>query len=81
MVLITNLAIAGVPISKCSGSDTSVYTGCFTNDYLSVLQHDYDAESRHGAMGLTYSMMANRVSWFFNLKGTSMVSRLFSAVF
>lgn len=63
---------AGIPISKCSGSDTSVYTGCFTNDYLSILQQDYNAEQRHAAMGIAPSMLANRLSWFFNFKGTSM---------
>lgn len=63
---------AGIPISELSGSDTSVYTGCFTNDYLSILQQDPQAEQRHAAMGIAPSMLANRVSWFFNLKGTSM---------
>ncbi|KND87187.1 Lovastatin diketide synthase LovF [Tolypocladium ophioglossoides CBS 100239] len=63
---------AGVPISKCSGSDTSVYTGSFTNDYFSILKQDYRAEQRHGAMGIAPSMLANRLSWFFNFKGTSM---------
>lgn len=63
---------AGVPISQCNGSDTSVYTGSFTNDYLSILQQDYQAEQRHGAMGIAPSMLANRLSWFFNFKGTSM---------
>ncbi|TVY30663.1 Lovastatin diketide synthase [Lachnellula hyalina] len=63
---------SGIPLDKCSGSDTSVYTGCFTNDYLSVLQQDYEAEQRHAVMGVAPSMLANRVSWFFNFKGTSM---------
>ncbi|KAI4263037.1 MAG: hypothetical protein L6R42_001796 [Xanthoria sp. 1 TBL-2021] len=55
-----------------NGSDTSVYTGCFTNDYLSILQQDYESEQRHAAMGIAPSMLANRLSWFFNFKGTSM---------
>ncbi|KAI2628872.1 lovastatin nonaketide synthase [Hypoxylon sp. NC1633] len=63
---------AGVPIHKCIGSETSVYTGCFTNDYLSILQQDLEAEQRHAIMGIAPSMLANRVSWFFNFKGTSM---------
>ena len=67
-----NMTSAGIPLAKCSGSDTSVYTGCFTNDYLSILQQDYDAEQRHAAMGIAPSMLANRLSWFFNFKGTSM---------
>ena len=66
-----NVPSAGVSMDKCSGSDTSVYTGCFTNDYLSILQQDYEAEQRHAAMGIAPSMLANRLSWFFNLKGTS----------
>lgn len=65
---------AGIPMSRCTGTNTSVYTGCFTNDYLSVLQQDYDTEQRHAAMGLVSSMMANRLSWFFDFKGSSMVS-------
>ena len=67
-----NMTSAGIPLAKCSGSDTSVYTGCFTNDYLSILQQDYDAEQRHAAMGIAPSMLANRLSWFCNFKGTSM---------
>ncbi|KAL8782131.1 MAG: hypothetical protein Q9213_005665 [Squamulea squamosa] len=63
---------AGIPLEKCSGTDTSVYTGCFTNDYLSILQQDYQSEQRHAAMGIAPSMLANRLSWFFNFKGTSM---------
>ncbi|KAL4745366.1 hypothetical protein BDW72DRAFT_198715 [Aspergillus terricola var. indicus] len=63
---------AGIPMSECSGSETSVYTGCFTNDYLSVVHQDYNVKRTHAAMGVAPSMLANRVSWFFNLKGTSM---------
>lgn len=63
---------ASIPLDKCSGSDTSVYTGCFTNDYLSIMQQDFEAEQRHAAIGIAPSMLANRLSWFFNFKGTSM---------
>ncbi|MCJ1357455.1 MAG: hypothetical protein MMC33_007451 [Icmadophila ericetorum] len=37
-----------------------------------ALEDDYDAEQRHAAVGLLASMLANRLSWFFNFKGTSM---------
>lgn len=66
------MTAAGIPLDKCVGSDTSVYTGCFTNDYLSILQQDYQAEQRHAAMGIAPSMLANRLSWFFDFKGASM---------
>ncbi|PYH35667.1 polyketide synthase [Aspergillus neoniger CBS 115656] len=63
---------AGIPIEKCSGTNTAVYTGCFTNDYQSVLQEDFELEATHAAMGIAPSMLAHRVSWFFNFKGVSM---------
>lgn len=63
---------AGIPIEKCSGTNTAVYTGCFTNDYQSVLQEDFELEATHAAMGIAFSMLAHRVSWFFNFKGVSM---------
>lgn len=69
--LSNKITSAGIPLAKCSGSDTSVYTGCFTYDYLSILQQDFEAEQRYAATGLAPSMLANRLSWFFNFKGTS----------
>lgn len=59
-------------MGQCVGTDTAVYTGCFTNDYLSILQQDLEAEQRHAIMGVAPSMLANRVSWFYDFKGTSM---------
>ncbi|RAK93462.1 putative polyketide synthase [Aspergillus costaricaensis CBS 115574] len=64
---------AGIPIEKCTGSDTSVYTGCFTNDYSTILQDEiHEKEQRHAAVGIATTMLANRLSWFFDFKGTSM---------
>ncbi|KAL4937771.1 hypothetical protein BDV06DRAFT_232363, partial [Aspergillus oleicola] len=60
------------PTRQLLGSNTSVYTECFTNDYLSILAQDYELEQRHAAVGIAPSMLANRVSWFFDFKGTSM---------
>ncbi|KAI9040232.1 putative polyketide synthase [Aspergillus affinis] len=64
---------AGVSLQSCTGSDTSVYTGCFANDYGSLMQQDMqEKEQRHTACGIAATMLANRLSWFFNFKGTSM---------
>lgn len=62
---------AGLTMDQCIGSKTAVYTGCFNNDYLSILQQDLEAEQHHAAMGVSPSMLANRLSWFYNFKGTS----------
>lgn len=62
---------AGIPLDRCSGSDTSVYTGAFMEDYRSTLLRDPELEHRYAATGLALSMIANRISWFFNFKGAS----------
>ncbi|KAI9035970.1 putative polyketide synthase [Aspergillus affinis] len=66
------LESAGITMEQCSGSKTSVYTGCFTNDYHSILQQDPELEQTHAAAGISPAMLANRISWFFNFKGTSL---------
>ncbi|ERF71956.1 hypothetical protein EPUS_06515 [Endocarpon pusillum Z07020] len=48
-----------------------VYTGSFTDDYRSVMQQDFESQHTHAATGIAFSMLANRLSWFFNFKGAS----------
>lgn len=62
---------AGLPIEKVFGSATSVYTGCFTNDWQQLSLKDSEICTSHTALGIEASMNANRISWFFNFKGTS----------
>ncbi|KAI1497576.1 putative polyketide synthase [Biscogniauxia marginata] len=63
---------AGITIEQCSNTRTSVHTGSFTDDYRSVLFQDPLDGYVYAASGLSSSMLANRISWFFNLKGPSM---------
>ncbi|KAI1144225.1 putative polyketide synthase [Hypoxylon sp. FL0543] len=63
---------SGITIQQCSGTRTSVHIGSFTNDYRSVLFQDSLQGHRYAASGLSSSMLANRISWFFNLQGPSM---------
>ncbi|RDL41700.1 Thiolase-like protein [Venustampulla echinocandica] len=58
-------------MEKVSGSETSVYTGCFTADYMMLASKDPERMSKYTATGVAATMLANRISWFFNLKGTS----------
>jgi acyl transferase domain-containing protein len=53
------------------GSSTSVFTGCFHDDYKSITAKDPEAFPTYAATGLSQAMLANRISWFFNLTGTS----------
>ncbi len=64
-----NVQIAGIPMEKASGSRTSVHTGCFTDDYKSAITKDLNKLPKYAATGLAVSMLAARLSWFFDLRG------------
>ena len=62
---------AGLRLEDLRGSNTSVHTGCFTADYLHQLLSDPECSPMYSAIGGTLSMLANRVSWFYDLTGPS----------
>lgn len=62
---------AGIPLEELRGSNTSVHTGCFTDDYKLQLIKDPEQMPRYTATGVSLSMLANRLSWFYNLTGPS----------
>lgn len=68
----SNPPIAGIPIETIRGSQTSVYIGTFNRDYVQIVERDVDNLPRYSATGLEASMVANRISYFFDLKGPSM---------
>ncbi|KAK1148135.1 Type I Iterative Polyketide synthase (PKS) [Aspergillus melleus] len=60
---------AGIPMESANGSKTAVYSGCMTDDYRHLVCHDAESIPKYAAVGSTMSMLANRLSWFFNLTG------------
>ncbi|KAI1662268.1 putative polyketide synthase [Daldinia decipiens] len=62
---------AGIRLEDVKGSRSSVHTGCFTNDYLQLILKDSERLPPYAAVGATQSMIANRLSWFFDLRGPS----------
>ncbi|KAF2490386.1 reducing type I polyketide synthase [Lophium mytilinum] len=62
---------AGQPLDRVIGSKTSVFTGCFTNDWQQLSLKDAEQCTSHAGIGFEASILANRLSWFFNFKGTS----------
>ncbi|KAI0401620.1 reducing type I polyketide synthase 10 [Xylaria palmicola] len=64
---------AGVPLEKASGSNTGVYVGNFTVDYQVMQTRDSDYLERYSATGMGTTILGNRVSHVFNLKGPSLV--------
>ena len=55
-----------------AGSDTAVYVGISNNDYERILHRDPDNTPFYLATGIGEALLANRLSYFFNLKGPSL---------
>ncbi|KAI1141434.1 putative polyketide synthase [Hypoxylon sp. FL0543] len=62
---------AGIPMEQVAGTSTAVYTGSFNTDYMLQLNRDPECLPTYAAVGSGLSMLANRISWFFNLRGPS----------
>jgi acyl transferase domain-containing protein len=63
---------AGLPIETLAGSNTSCYVGCFTRDYHEMLMRDAETAPMYAGTGTGFSLLSNRVSWFYDLRGPSM---------
>jgi hypothetical protein len=68
---LTCKTVAGQKVSQVVGTNTSVFNGCFTDDWQSLNFKDADQAPNHAALDLEPSMLANRLSWFFNFTGAS----------
>ncbi|KAE8380488.1 hypothetical protein BDV26DRAFT_135722 [Aspergillus bertholletiae] len=62
---------AGIPIEKVTGTKTSVYIGVFNKDYADIMCRDPETGPLYQATGNGQSILSNRISYFFNLKGPS----------
>jgi acyl transferase domain-containing protein len=62
---------AGVPLEKIRGSLTSVHVGVMTNDYAVIQARDTETLPKYNATGSANSILSNRVSYVFDLKGPS----------
>ena len=63
--------LAGITIQDISGSQTSVFVGCFTNDYNAMMTKDLESYPKYAVTGTGNSILANRISYFYNLHGAS----------
>uniref|UniRef100_A0A8H7KF07 Ketosynthase family 3 (KS3) domain-containing protein n=1 Tax=Bionectria ochroleuca TaxID=29856 RepID=A0A8H7KF07_BIOOC len=63
--------VAGIPMEQVSGSKTGVYAGSMADDYAQILARDMDVIPKYTASGVARAMLANRISWFYNLQGPS----------
>ncbi|KAK0725544.1 putative polyketide synthase [Lasiosphaeris hirsuta] len=66
------LESAGYSLHQHSGKNVAVYSGLMTADYDTLSQRDDLTASQYYATGVARSILANRVSYFFNFHGPSM---------
>ena len=64
-------SVAGVSLEEAAGSKTSVHIGSFNHDWSDLLRRDTLMEISYGVTGTEFSMMANKLSWFYDLTGPS----------
>ncbi|EFX02355.1 polyketide synthase [Grosmannia clavigera kw1407] len=62
---------AGIPLDHVSGSDMGVFVGSFCFDWAKITLRDPDALPLYHATGSGQAMLANRVSYYFNMHGPS----------
>src|SRR5262252_9580684 len=63
---------AGIPTGKISGSNTGVYIGASTTDYSDLRLGDPASTDSYFMTGNTLSVIANRISYIFDLRGPSL---------
>ncbi|KAF4830615.1 Reducing polyketide synthase FUB1 [Colletotrichum siamense] len=63
---------AGIPVDTLMNSQTGCYVGCMTNDYEQLSTHEIYDVGDVAASGVSEAMTANRVSWYFGLRGPSL---------
>jgi hypothetical protein len=71
LVFIMLTSAAGVPMQHVVGSDTAVFMGTSCKDYTDLLLGDLERTELYQATGTGQTMLANRISYFFDLKGSS----------
>ena len=67
------LEAAGLPMSKLQGSQTGVFVGNMGADYADIVSQDLDTLPTYFASGTARSILSNRVSYFFDWHGPSVM--------
>ncbi|KAL8764898.1 MAG: hypothetical protein Q9209_007830 [Squamulea sp. 1 TL-2023] len=62
---------SGAATSDLVGSDTAVYDGAFNDDYGGIMDRDPRINPLYKVTGLGSSMLSNRISHWFDLRGPS----------
>lgn len=63
---------AGLSVDGVAGTETGCYVGCFTRDYHEMLMGDAECSPRYPVTGTGLSLLSNRLSWYYDLRGPSL---------
>ena len=66
-----NHVLAGLALNDISDRNISVYVGASTFDYGTMLHRDPENQPTYQSVGNAANILANRISYHFNLKGPS----------
>ncbi|KAL3479548.1 hypothetical protein BJX99DRAFT_255544 [Aspergillus californicus] len=64
---------AGMSLKTVAGSQTALMVGCFTKDYEVTSGRETVYMSPYASTGCGGAMIANRLSWFYDLRGPSLL--------
>lgn len=63
---------AGMTLDDIAGSNTSVYAAQWTCDYRDIMARRPQHAPTYAATGTGTTLLSNRLSWFFDLRGSSL---------
>ncbi|WEW58678.1 hypothetical protein PRK78_004146 [Emydomyces testavorans] len=63
---------AGIPLSEAMSSMTSVFVSGFNHDFHQLLNYDPELLAKYKPTGMSNSILANRISWFYDFKAASL---------
>ncbi|RFU79325.1 polyketide synthase [Trichoderma arundinaceum] len=64
---------AGIPMHDFKGSDTGIFVAMFGHDFDQTTHKDPESVSKYHNLGVARPLLANRVSYVFDLQGPSVV--------
>lgn len=70
-VVFEALENAGIPLEKLDGAPVSCYVGSYASDYGDMQNRDAEDRPANCSIGVGRAIMANRLSYFLNIKGPS----------
>lgn len=69
--MLTVYRSGGISLDAIAGSKTGVYIGVFSDDYGNMMLTDPESLPSHHVTGTGKAIFANRISYYFDLKGPS----------